>query len=179
MTSMILSQSTQDAINRAIAEGPGANNQNYLAAYSAIYADISAHGGFNSGALNWFSQAGLVNTQAFSPNASGTYIWAYTKAAAATQGVNISDSDIQSASNKIADAVFHQLSDIGFSFSDNPGDRNNFAPTSIIRDDAGAGLAELSALHPGSNLDYAIWEALCLPARSSRIRLIFPITASI
>jgi hypothetical protein len=56
MTSIILSQSTQDKINLALAAGPGANNQNYFAAYNAISADITSHGKFSYGTLNWFSQ---------------------------------------------------------------------------------------------------------------------------
>lgn len=68
MTSMVLSPDTQAAISRALT-GPGPNNENYKAAYDAISRDISDHGGFNSGTLNWFAQAGLINTQAFSPSA--------------------------------------------------------------------------------------------------------------
>jgi hypothetical protein len=65
MTSMTLSQSTQDAINLAINQGPGVNNQNYVAAYNAIYEDISSSGGFNSGTVNWFSLAATINSQQF------------------------------------------------------------------------------------------------------------------
>jgi hypothetical protein len=36
MTTMTLSQSTQDAINVAREQGAGTNNQNYIAAYNAI-----------------------------------------------------------------------------------------------------------------------------------------------
>lgn len=85
MTSMVLSPSTQNAIDFARAAGPGANNQNYLAAYSAISNDIRNNGGFDSGTLNWFSLAGLVNTQNFSSSAAGSYIWNYTIAAAKAQ----------------------------------------------------------------------------------------------
>ena len=46
MASIILSQSTQDKINLAIAAGPGANNQNYFAAYTAVSNELSASGGF-------------------------------------------------------------------------------------------------------------------------------------
>jgi hypothetical protein len=52
MTSMTLSQSTQNAINLALQDGPGPNNQNYIAAYNAISADINSNGGFNSGTTN-------------------------------------------------------------------------------------------------------------------------------
>jgi hypothetical protein len=38
---MVLSLSTQTAINLAATAGPGANNQNYLAAYTAISNDIN------------------------------------------------------------------------------------------------------------------------------------------
>jgi hypothetical protein len=46
MTSMVLSESTQRAINVAVTAGPGANNQNSLAAYNAIAADIRSQDGF-------------------------------------------------------------------------------------------------------------------------------------
>jgi hypothetical protein len=49
MTTMTLSQSTQDAISVARSQGPGTNNQNYIAAYNAISGDISSHGGFDPG----------------------------------------------------------------------------------------------------------------------------------
>jgi RTX calcium-binding nonapeptide repeat (4 copies)/FG-GAP-like repeat len=157
MTSMTLSSSTQNAINVALTVGPGPNNQNYLAAYTAISSDIKSNGGFDSGTLNWFAQAGLVNTQAFTPSAAGTYIWNYTIAAAQAQGTNLSVSDIQVASNTIADTVFRQLQRSGFVFTDNSSSPENFAPTSIVRIDAGSGLEKLSDLHPGSNLTAAIW----------------------
>jgi hypothetical protein len=59
MNNITLSPATQATIINAINYGPGINNQNYAAAYSAIYSDLKAYGGFNSGTLNWFSQAGL------------------------------------------------------------------------------------------------------------------------
>ena len=157
MASIILSQSTQDKINLAIAAGPGANNQNYFAAYTAVSNELSASGGFNSGTVNWFSQAGEINSQAFRPSASGTYIWNYTTAAAKAQGTTITTGDLQTASNKIGRTVFEQLKDSNFVFSDNAFDRINFAPKTIVQIDAGAGLGTLSDLHPGSNLTYAIW----------------------
>jgi hypothetical protein len=109
MTSMVLSPSTQAAINLAVTAGPGPQNQNYFAAYNAISSDIAANGGFNSGTLNWFAQAGFVNTQAFGSSAIGTYIWSYTTAAAQAQGTTITNNDLQAASNRIADTVFRQL----------------------------------------------------------------------
>jgi hypothetical protein len=63
MTSMTLSQPTQNAINLALQDGPGPNNQNYVAAYNAISADINSNEGFNTGTTNWFSLAGSVNAQ--------------------------------------------------------------------------------------------------------------------
>jgi hypothetical protein len=89
MTSMTLSQTTQDAITNAINNGPGSNNQNYVAAYNAIYNDIAANGEFNGGTLQWFNLAPTVNAQAFQPSAAGTFIWNYTMAAAATEGVTL------------------------------------------------------------------------------------------
>src|SRR6266581_714481 len=72
MTEVWLSQSTQDKINIALAQGPGANNANYVAAYSAIYNDIK-NTGVNAGTLNWFSMAGDVNGQQYNPTAAGAY----------------------------------------------------------------------------------------------------------
>jgi len=142
---MVLSLATQNAISLALAAGPGTNNQNYLAAYNAISSDIRASGGFNTGTLNWFAQAGLVNTNAFNPTAQGTYIWAYTIGAAQVQGAMLTQADMQAASDRIAATVFNQLRTGNFIFSDNIGDPINFAPRTIINVDAGAGLAELSA----------------------------------
>ena len=157
MTSIILSQSTQDKINFAISAGPGANNQNYLAAYNAVNSEISANGGFDAGTANWFSKAGQINTQAFNSSAVGTYVWNYTIAAARAEGTTLTAGDMQAASNKIAETVFGQLRDSGFHFSDNPSDQINFAPRSIVQIDAVAGINELSALHPGSDLSAAVW----------------------
>jgi hypothetical protein len=75
MTTMTLSQSTPIAITNAVKNGPGANNQNDLNAYNAIYANINANGGFNAGAVSCFSQSGLVNTRQFAPSAAGAYIY--------------------------------------------------------------------------------------------------------
>jgi len=159
MTSMTLSQSTQSAINVAIQQGPGTNNQNYVAAYNAIYADISAQGGFNSGTVTWFSQAGQINGQQFNPTAAGTFIYNYTMAAAQSEGTTLTMPQMQQASNTIASTVFTDLANDGFVFSDTPapGLPNDFSPSSIIQRDAGSGLAVLSDQNPGSNLDAAIW----------------------
>jgi hypothetical protein len=97
MTSMVLSEATQTAIQTALNEGPGTNNQNYLAAYTAIYNDIAGNGEFNTGTVKWFQQAGQVNTQAFHPNAAGTYIWNYTIAATKSEGVALTDGDCRAA----------------------------------------------------------------------------------
>jgi hypothetical protein len=157
MTSILLSQSTQEKINLAVAAGPGPNNQNYLAAYNAISNDINVNGGVNPGTSYWFSLAGAINTQQFSASAPGTYIWNYTIAAAQAQGTTLTASDMQAASNRIAATVFDQLKESNFVLSDDASIRINFAPKTIIEVDAGSGLAELSALHPGSNLTTAIW----------------------
>jgi hypothetical protein len=101
MTTMVLSQATQAAIQTAINAGPGANNQNYLAAYTAIYKDIAANDAFNTGTVKWFQQAGQVNTQAFNPNAAGTYIWNYTTAAAKSEGVTLSQSVIFTLNTRV------------------------------------------------------------------------------
>jgi hypothetical protein len=42
MTTVTLSQSTQNLISVALTQGPGANNQNYVAAYNAIYKSAAA-----------------------------------------------------------------------------------------------------------------------------------------
>jgi hypothetical protein len=131
MTSIVLSQSTQDKINIAITAGPGANNQNYFAAYNAINSEINANGGFDPGTANWFAKAGQINTQAFSSSAVGTYVWNYTIAAARAEGTTLTTGDTQGGSNKIAATVFAQLQDSGFRFSDNPADPINFAPKTI------------------------------------------------
>src|SRR4051812_10538713 len=158
MTTMTLSQSTQDAIRVAREQGPGINNQNYVTAYNAISGDISSHGGFNPGTTNWFSLAGSVNGQQFTPSAAGTFIYNYTLAAAKSEGTVLTLSQMQQASNKIAETVFEDLHNSGYVFTDQPGQgQPDFSPKSIIATDAGAGLAELSALNPGSNFDAAIW----------------------
>jgi hypothetical protein len=149
MTSMTLSPDTQQAISNAIALGPGENNLNYWVAYNAVASDLASHRNFNSGTLYWFSQAGAVNRQLFSPSAAGTYIWNYTMAAAQSEGTTLSNSDLQAMSNKVATTVFNQLINNNFVLSDNPDDETNFYPNSIIRDDAGAGLSEALVLHPG------------------------------
>ncbi len=79
MTQFRLSNSTQQAIQAAISDGPGTGNQNRIKAYNAIYSDIQANGGVNKGTANWFSQAANVNTQATgnSVNAAGTFILSY------------------------------------------------------------------------------------------------------
>jgi hypothetical protein len=144
MTSITLSQSTQNAIKTAL-NSPGANNSNNIAAYNAISAEIKANGSFNTGTAYWFSQAGAVNSQYYNPTAVGTYIWGYTQAAALSEGVTITNNQLLTASNKIAQTVFDQLNSNGFVLSDNSGDPTNFAPASIIRDDAGSGLATFPA----------------------------------
>src|SRR3954470_9776389 len=126
MTSIILSQATQNAIDLAVTVGPGVNNQNYLAAYNAISNEIKATGSFNSGTLNWFSMAGTVNSQQYAASAAGTYIWNYTIAAAKAQGTTLTADDLQQASNAIAKTVFEQLMAAHFVFSDNPLDPTNF-----------------------------------------------------
>jgi hypothetical protein len=154
MPTITLSTKTQAAINTALSN-PGVNNQNYLNAYNDIAADITAAGEFNSGTVNWFSQVGLVNTQLFNATAPGTFIYTYTKAAAASEGVTITNNELQTVSNTIATTVFASLKNNNFSFSDSsPG--LNFSPTSIVQDDAGAGLSQLNQL-TNSNMDGAIW----------------------
>ena len=73
MTQFTLSGTTQTAIALALTT-PGTNNANYKAAYNDIYNDIMNNGGVNSGTQYWFSQAGNVNGQAYTPTAAGTYI---------------------------------------------------------------------------------------------------------
>jgi hypothetical protein len=157
---MTLSSTTQTAINLALSTLPDSQNYNpnYAAAYKAIYADISSQGGFNSGTLNWFSQAGLVNQQQVIPSAAGTYIYNYTIGAANAEGVTVTPGQLQLASNEIAKTVFQQLATNNFVFTDAPMDgvRYNFSPKSIVSDDAGAGLDYLNRVN-GSTLDYAVW----------------------
>src|SRR5947209_823538 len=122
MTQITLNQTTQAAIQKALIEGAGAGHENYVAAYNAIYSDINRNGSFNSGTLNWFSQAAEVNGEAATPTASGTFIWSYTKAAAKSEGATLTDSELQEASDKIAFTVFDSLRTNGFVFSDNTSD---------------------------------------------------------
>ena len=158
MTTMTLSQSTQDAINVARSQGPGTNNQNYIAAYNAISGDISSHGGFDPGTIYWFSLAGSINGQQFNPSPAGTFIYNYTIVAAKSEGTILTQAQMQQASNKIAETVFNDLDHNGYVFSDQPVQgQPDFSPKSIIATDAGSGLDELRALNPGSNLDAAIW----------------------
>ncbi len=70
MTQITLSQATQAAINTAVNDGPGANNANYVAAYNAIHGDIQGTS-IDSGTQYWFSLAGSINGQAFTPSAAG------------------------------------------------------------------------------------------------------------
>jgi hypothetical protein len=156
MTQFTLSANTQALINAAVADGPGTNNANYLAAYNAIYSDIEANGGVNSGTAYWFSQAGLVNTQLFSPNATGTYIWTFTEAAVASEGGTATNAVMQAASNKIGATVFQDLQSNDFVFSDNPSATVNFSPTQIINVDAGAGFGVIQAANTAP-IDYAAW----------------------
>jgi hypothetical protein len=158
MTTMTLSQSTQDAISVARTQGPGTNNQNYVAAYNAISGDISSHGGFDPGTTYWFSLAGSINGQQFNPSPAGTFIYNYTKAAAQSEGTTLTQAQMQQASDKIASTVFNDLDRAGYVFSDQPVQgQPDFSPKSIIATDAGSGLDELRRLNPGSNLDATIW----------------------
>jgi hypothetical protein len=153
MTQLVSSPSTQKLIVLALSD-PGAKNINNLNAYNAIYGDLLANGNINSGTLQWFAQAGLVNTQQFGPsNAQGTFIWNYTIAAAASEGAIITIPELQTVSNNIASTVFKTLSGASFSFDD----KGNFSPNSIISDDAGVGIAALQVDHREANLDFAIW----------------------
>src|SRR4051812_4399821 len=120
MTTMTLSQSTQDAIRVAREQGPGTSNQNYIAAYNAISADISSHGGFDPGTAYWFSLAGSINGQQFNPSPAGTFIYNYTKAAAQSEGTTLTQAQMQQASDKIAKTVFDDLGDNGYVFRDQP-----------------------------------------------------------
>jgi hypothetical protein len=71
MASIELNQSTRDKIQYALDNGPGTNNQNYRAAYDAIYNEIN-NAGVDPGTLNWFAQAGMINQHASNPTAQGT-----------------------------------------------------------------------------------------------------------
>src|ERR1035438_2857953 len=158
MTQLTLSQNTQTLINTAVSSGPGTNNVNYLNAYNAIYSDLKANGGINSGTMNFFAQAGEVNTQQFSSSGPGTYIWAFTQAAVASEGGTASNALMQQASNTIASKVFNNLKSANFVFSDDVSAPINFAPPTIISDDATAGYAGvIEAANPNVPLTYAAW----------------------
>jgi hypothetical protein len=82
MSAFNLSKNTIDLVNTAVKSGPGVSNVNYLNAYNAIYNDIKNQPGVDPGTVNWFSQAGLVNTQLFNATPAGTWIYEYMFAAA-------------------------------------------------------------------------------------------------
>ncbi|WP_155646093.1 hypothetical protein [Burkholderia diffusa] len=104
-----LSSGTVNLIGIAINGGPGANNSNYLNAYTAIYNDIKNQPGLDPGTVTWFSMAGLVNAQLSNPTAAGTWIHDYMFAAAKVEGVTLNDTIFQKVSNTIAVTVFNQL----------------------------------------------------------------------
>lgn len=152
MSQFLLSDNTRNLIKIALAEGPGVNNVNYLNAYNAIYNDIKNRPGVDSGTVQWFSQAGLVNTQLFKPNPTGTWIHDYMFAAAASEGVTLTDPIFQQVSNRIGFTVFTQISKNNGFF-----DTDQFSPRGIAKDDAGSGLGLIDDLFPKAHLDYAIW----------------------
>lgn len=164
MTPFTLSSTTIAAINTALAGGangtPGTHNINFVTAYQDIYNDVAAQNAagntVNSGTLNWFQQAPLVDEQQWVPSAQGDFIWAYTTAAAASEGATITTTDLQNASNAIALAVFTQLKNASYVFTD-ANITNGFGTKEIIADDAGAGLNVIKAAYPDANLDDAIW----------------------
>ena len=157
MTRFVLDQNTVAVIQQALDNGPGTNNINYVNAYNAIWANLIRHGGVNSGTVAWFEQAGAVDAQAFTPNAQGTFIWNYTKGAAASEGATVTDADLQEASNTIASTVFHALQKAEFVFDDAATSDTAFSPQDIIQDDAGAGLQSIRDAHASAHLDNAIW----------------------
>ncbi|CAE6862303.1 hypothetical protein R75461_08047 [Paraburkholderia nemoris] len=151
MTTFSLSQNTINLINTALSD-PGTNNVNYLNAYNAIYNDIKNQPGVDPGTVNWFSQAGLVNTQLFNPTPAGTWIYSYMFAAAQSEGVTLNNAIFQQVSNTIATTVFNQIGYNGGVF-----DTSVFSPINIVKDDAGSGLGLIQSMFPNANLDYAIW----------------------
>jgi hypothetical protein len=142
MTQVPLQQTTIDKIDIALNQGPGTNNANYVAAYNAIYRDIS-NTALNSGTQYWFSQAGNVNGQAFTPSAAGTYIWTYTQAAAAAEGYTVTTTNLQMASDAIALQVFRNLERNSFVLTDDETNQFGFSPEQIVANDAGAGISYL------------------------------------
>lgn len=157
MTQLTLSSGTQAAINTAVANGPGTNNINYYTAYNDIYNDLVAQGGINAGTLAWFAQAGNVNRQQYQSSAAGTYIWNFTTAAVQSEGGSVTTAQMQAASNAIASQVFADLQRSNYVFSDSTSSQINFAPSSIISIDAGAGFGAIQADNTGISLDYAAW----------------------
>jgi RTX calcium-binding nonapeptide repeat (4 copies) len=157
-------QSTQYLVNKAITDGHGTNNINYLNAYNAIYNDLVAQNAngntIDSGVLAWFQLAGGVNTEQWSPTAQGTFIWDYTAVAAYTESggdVTLTNANLQDASNAIALNVFQTLAATSnnFNFDSNAG--GNFSMLNIVANDAGAGIQNLQNDYPTANLDTAIW----------------------
>ena len=157
MSSFKLSAQTQGAIQTALT-GPGENNQNYLNAYSSIYNDLVQQGGrqFWNAQLVCPGRPGqhaAVHSPLQQERSSGIIRRRLRK----QRGFRYRRRTCKPRRTKIADTVFQQLHANSFVFSDNPLDTVNFSPTSIVRDDAGSGLSQLSNLNPGSNLDAAIW----------------------
>jgi len=158
MTQFTLSATTQSLINMAVAAGPGINNINYYNAYNAISNDLAANGNVDSGVTYWFSQAGSINSYQYStaPTPAAVFIWNYTKAAVASEGGTTTNDQMQTASNKIASTVFQQLQQNNFVFNDQNTTPINFAPTSIVTNDAGAGFGEIQSDN-SVPISYAAW----------------------
>jgi len=163
MTPFSLSQSTIDAINAAIANVSNLSGTTdrgvNAAAYRAIYSELvqqNANGNtIAPEVLYWFQHAPEIHEQQTTASAAGTFIWAYTKAAAASEGVTLTNDDLQASSDAIALTVFQTLSTKSFLFDSTDGSEDNFSIAGIIKTDAVAGIARLQQDHP--TLDFAVW----------------------
>ncbi len=162
MTPFSLSQSTIDAINAAINNPPTSGTTDRTlnaAAYRAIYSElVQQNTNGNTIApevLYWFQHAPEIHEQQTTASAAGTFIWAYTKAAAVSEGVTLTNDDLQASSDAIALAVFSSLKAGSFSFDSTDGSEDNFSIAGIINKDASAGIDQLRVAHP--TLDFAVW----------------------
>ncbi|MBR8140854.1 S8 family serine peptidase [Burkholderia sp. AU19243] len=147
-----LSDNTIYLVNRALSDGPGNKNVNFHNAYLAIYRDIKDRADVDPGTINWFSKAGDVNIQLFSPSPAGTWIYNYMFAAAKSQGAELDNRLFQAVSDTIARTVFRQIQGAGGVF-----DTNQFSPNRIVEIDAGSGLREIQRVYSDKNLNFAIW----------------------
>lgn len=156
MTAVALSDATRSLVDIARTQGAGAGNINYLNAYNAVYHDLQANGNVNSGTVYWFSQAGAINAN--TGTLSADFIRSYTMASAASQGVFLTEAQLQQASDGIAAGVFNKIYDANYQIDDSINAQNSFSTKSIIALDAMPAIEVLQSFAPaGITLSPATW----------------------